>query len=205
MFYFLVGVVEHLEKNLLIMNTNDIGYQIIISEITYQSILSLISKQNDKKIKLYTFMTIKDDVISLYGFWSEEEREMFTKLISVSGIGPKAGMNILSKISHENILAAVTNENIELLSTVPGIGKKTAQRLILELKGKLTKFNLNSFEDRGNFKEENFIEAQEALLNLGYSQTNVNSVLGQLKTKNPNLSTEEIIKTALKLFANKKF
>ena len=205
MLYFLIGEVEHLEKNFVIINANNIGYQAIISKNTCNYILSSISKNNNKKIKLYTFMIIKDEIVSLYGFLSEEEREMFTQLISVSGIGPKAGINILSKISHENILTAISNENIDLLSTVPGIGKKTAQRLILELKGKLTKFNLNNFNDEKNFKGENFIEAEEALLSLGYVQSEINKITAHIKNQNPNLSTEEIIKTALKLFANKKF
>ena len=144
-------------------------------------------------------MTIKDEIIFLYGFLSREELEIFNQLLNVSGIGSKAAMNILANITHENILSAIANENINLLSSVPGIGKKTAQRLILELKDKINKFDLNISADN-----KNFLEAQEALFSLGYSQSDIIKITTQIKNQNQNLSTEEIIKQALKLFAIKK-
>ena len=108
-------------------------------------------------------------------------------------------MNILANITHENILSAIANENINLLSSVPGIGKKTAQRLILELKDKINKLDLNISADN-----KNFLEAQEALFSLGYSQSDIIKITTQVKNQNQNLTTEEIIKQALKLFAIKK-
>lgn len=199
MIYFLIGEVELLEKNFVVINNNNIGYQIKISDATHKKILDLISHDRKKKIKFYTFMTIKDEIIFLYGFLSREELEIFNQLLSVSGIGPKAAMNILANITHENILSAIVNENINLLSSVPGIGKKTAQRLILELKDKINKFDLNISADN-----KNFFEAQEALFSLGYSQSDIIKVTTQIKNQNQNLTTEEIIKQALKLFAIKK-
>ena len=199
MIYFLIGEVELLEKNFVVINNNNIGYQIKISDATHKKILDLISNDRKKKIKFYTFMTIKDEIIFLYGFLSREELEIFNQLLSVSGIGPKAAMNILANITHENILSAIANENINLLSSVPGIGKKTAQRLILELKDKINKLDLNISADN-----KNFFEAQEALFSLGYSQSDIIKVTTQIKNQNQNLSTEEIIKQALKLFAIKK-
>ena len=150
MIYFLIGEVELLEKNFVVINNNNIGYQIKISDATHKKILDLISNDRKKKIKFYTFMTIKDEIIFLYGFLSREELEIFNQLLSVSGIGPKAAMNILANITHENILSAIANENINLLSSVPGIGKKTAQRLILELKDKINKLDLNISADNKN-------------------------------------------------------
>lgn len=199
MIYFLIGEVELLEKNFVVINNNNVGYQIKISDATHKKILDLISNDRKKKIKFYTFMTIKDEIIFLYGFLSREELEIFNQLLSVSGIGPKAAMNILANITHENILSAIANENINLLSSVPGIGKKTAQRLILELKDKINKFDLNISADN-----KNFLEAQEALFSLGYSQSDIIKVTTQIKNQNQNLTTEEIIKQALKLFAIKK-
>ena len=199
MIYFLIGEVELLEKNFVVINNNDIGYQIKISDATHNKILDLISSDRKKKIKFYTFMTIKDEIIFLYGFLSREELEIFNQLLSVSGIGPKAAMNILANITHENILSAIANENINLLSSVPGIGKKTAQRLILELKDKINKLDLNISADN-----KNFFEAQEALFSLGYSQSDIIKITTQVKNQNQNLTTEEIIKQALKLFAIKK-
>lgn len=199
MIYFLIGEVELLEKNFVVINNNNIGYQIKISDATHKKILDLISNDRKKKIKFYTFITIKDEIIFLYGFLSREELEIFNQLLSVSGIGPKAAMNILANITHENILSAIANENINLLSSVPGIGKKTAQRLILELKDKINKLDLNISADN-----KNFLEAQEALFSLGYSQSDIIKVTTQIKNQNQNLTTEEIIKQALKLFAIKK-
>ena len=199
MIYFLIGEVELLEKNFVVINNNNIGYQIKVSDATHKKILDLISNDRKKKIKFYTFMTIKDEIIFLYGFLSREELEIFNQLLSVSGIGPKAAMNILANITHENILSAIANENINLLSSVPGIGKKTAQRLILELKDKINKLDLNISADN-----KNFLEAQEALFSLGYSQSDIIKVTTQIKNQNQNLTTEEIIKQALKLFAIKK-
>ncbi len=199
MIYFLIGEVELLEKNFVVINNNNIGYQIKISDATHNKILDLISSDRKKKIKFYTFMTIKDEIIFLYGFLSREELEIFNQLLSVSGIGPKAAMNILANITHENILSAIANENINLLSSVPGIGKKTAQRLILELKDKINKLDLNISADN-----KNFFEAQEALFSLGYSQSDIIKITTQIKNQNQNLTTEEIIKQALKLFAIKK-
>lgn len=199
MIYFLIGEVELLEKNFVVINNNNIGYQIKISDATHKKILDLISNDRKKKIKFYTFMTIKDEIIFLYGFLSREELEIFNQLLSVSGIGPKAAMNILANITHENILSAIANENINLLSSVPGIGKKTAQRLILELKDKINKLDLNISADN-----KNFLEAQEALFSLGYSQSDIIKITTQVKNQNQNLTTEEIIKQALKLFAIKK-
>ena len=199
MIYFLIGEVDLLEKNFVVINNNNIGYQIKISDATHKKILDLISNDRKKKIKFYTFMTIKDEIIFLYGFLSREELEIFNQLLSVSGIGPKAAMNILANITHENILSAIANENINLLSSVPGIGKKTAQRLILELKDKINKLDLNISADN-----KNFLEAQEALFSLGYSQSDIIKVTTQIKNQNQNLTTEEIIKQALKLFAIKK-
>ena len=199
MIYFLIGEVELLEKNFVVINNNNIGYQIKISDATHKKILDLISNDRKKKIKFYTFMTIKDEIIFLYGFLSREELEIFNQLLSVSGIGPKAAMNILANITHENILSAIANENINLLSSVPGIGQKTAQRLILELKDKINKLDLNISADN-----KNFFESQEALFSLGYSQSDIIKITTQVKNQNQNLTTEEIIKQALKLFAIKK-
>ena len=199
MIYFLIGEVELLEKNFVVINNNNVGYQIKISDATHKKILDLISNDRKKKIKFYTFMTIKDEIIFLYGFLSREELEIFNQLLNVSGIGSKAAMNILANITHENILSAIANENINLLSSVPGIGKKTAQRLILELKDKINKLDLNISADN-----KNFLEAQEALFSLGYSQSDIIKITTQIKNQNQNLSTEEIIKQALKLFAIKK-
>lgn len=199
MIYFLIGEVELLEKNFVVINNHDVGYQIKISDATHKKILDLISNDRKKKIKFYTFMTIKDEIVFLYGFLSREELEIFNQLLSVSGIGPKAAMNILANITHENILSAIVNENINLLSSVPGIGKKTAQRLILELKDKINKLDLNISADN-----KNFLEAQEALFSLGYSQSDIIKITTQIKNQNQNLTTEEIIKQALKLFAMKK-
>ncbi len=137
-------------------------------------------------------MSVKEDSINLYGFCSLAELQTFKKLITVSGIGPKAAMNILANMTQENIYFAIATENIDALSKIPGIGKKTAQRLILELKDKITlPDNLP--------KSDELSDAVEALCSLGYERAQIIKIAMQMQTD--GLDTQQIIKQILKLLA----
>lgn len=185
MISFIIGEVDSIEKNTVILNNNGIGYEIKVADET-----KIIT--SDKKLKLYTFMSVKEDSINLYGFCSLAELQTFKKLITVSGIGPKAAMNILANMTQENIYFAIATENIDSLSKIPGVGKKTAQRLILELKDKITlPDNLP--------KSDELSDAVEALCSLGYERAQIIKIAVQMQTD--GLDAQQIIKQILKLLA----
>lgn len=132
MFSYIVGTIEYKKDNLLILENNGIGYEISISSNTLANLPSL-----NEEIKIYTFMHFKEDGVSIYGFESIEEKDLFMKLISVSGVGPKAAISMLSGIKPTDLIIAIMKEDTRLISNVKGIGKKTAERLVLELKDKV--------------------------------------------------------------------
>lgn len=135
MFSYIVGTIEYKKDNLLILENNGIGYEITVSSNTIANLPSL-----NEEIKIYTFMHFKEDGVSIYGFESIEEKELFMKLISVSGVGPKAAISMLSGIQPTDLIIAIMKEDVKLISNVKGIGKKTAERLVLELKDKVAVF-----------------------------------------------------------------
>ncbi len=169
------GTIEYIQNNYIVVNVNDIGYQIFVTNFTLQKI-SL-----KEKIKLYTFTYVREDTLALYGFLKLAEKEMFELLISISGIGPKAALGILSIAEPKTIQAAILNNDVSILTKVSGIGKKTAERVILELKNKIENI---SIEDSDK-ESKNIIgnaEAVEALQAMGYTSSEAREALSSIPT-----------------------
>ena len=193
MISFLEGIVKLKTNSFIIINVNGIGFKLFMSENSLNQI------DNNQSLKVYTYMRVLQDDISLFGFLNYEELSMFELLISVSGIGAKSAINILSKID-KFALAVITND-INTLKELPGIGAKSAQRIILELKDKIKTEQAESKNEEIINKIKNVEKAQDAidaLQVLGYNRKDIEKVINQIDELD-ELSTEEIIKKGLKL------
>ena len=134
MFYYLNGELTYKDLNTCVIDCQGVGYKLTISQITSESLASYFGK----KVKLYTYLAVREDGIELFGFGSEEERSCFNRLTSVSGVGPKVAMNILSTLPPAKLSIAICTEDIKAIAKSPGIGSKTAARIVLELKDKIS-------------------------------------------------------------------
>ena len=197
MFYYLNGTVAKVEPYLAVVDCGGVGYSCRTTNHT-------ISKLNiGKAAKLYTHLYVREDIFELYGFASESELGCFRMLIGVSGVGPKAALAILSANSPEGLAMAIVSGNEKALTSAPGIGKKIAQRIILELKDKLAKGQLSTVGGGEAFAggvtiipENKASEASAALAVLGYSQSEIAVALKGIDLE--GLSLENVIKQALK-------
>ncbi|MBE6684541.1 MAG: Holliday junction branch migration protein RuvA [Ruminococcaceae bacterium] len=204
MFYYISGKLAYANPNTAVIDAGGVGYKLTISENTYNS-LPPRHTVDAPSAKLFTYMAVREDGIELFGFASETELSSFKMLLSVSGVGPKAAISILSLLTPEKFALAVCTEDRKTISKANGIGPKTAARIILELKDKLLKeTDLNevassSIESASSVKTNSgkLSEAQDALLVLGYSRSEALNVLKSIDTQ--TLELEEIIKKALKL------
>ena len=191
MYSYIKGTVEEIYLDRIVLENNGIGYEINVSSFTAQSV------QKGKDAKIFTKLIVREDDLRLCGFASRKELEMFKLLTSVSKIGPKVGLGILSCATPPQLSAYILSEDIAKLSKCPGVGKKTAERIILELKDKVDKesaeFEATLFNQAPTGLELD--EAVEALLALGYS--NVESKEAVQKFKKDGLKTEDLIKKAL--------
>ena len=191
MYSYIKGTVEEIYLDRIVLENNGIGYEINVSSFTAQSV------QKGKDAKIFTKLIVREDDMSLCGFASRKELEMFKLLTSVSKIGPKVGLGILSCATPPQLSAYILSEDIAKLSKCPGVGKKTAERIILELKDKVDKesaeFEATLFNQAPTGLELD--ESVEALLALGYS--NVESKEAVQKFKKDGLKTEDLIKKAL--------
>ena len=196
MFYYLNGVVAEMEANLAVIDCGGVGYACATTNYT----LSQLKK--GERAKLYTYMNVREDAVDLFGFSSQSELHSFKLLLGVSGVGPKAALAILSTTTPANLAMAVVMGDEKALTAAPGIGKKIAQRIILELKDKLAKEQASFGPDTGgsvpltvlpNDKAE---EAGAALAVLGYSGSEVAAALKGIDID--ILPLEEIIRQALK-------
>ena len=179
MYAYLNGIIKDIESNYIVLDINGIGYLIYVTNPYYYQI--------ENSYKVYTYTHIREDEFSLYGFKSKEELDLFLKLISVKGLGPKMALPILATGSIEGIMDAIDRENILYLKKFPKIGDKVARQIILDLKGKLAKTVTNN-----NVNEE----LTEALLALGYKNNDIKKVVASIDS---NLTIENQIKEALKL------
>lgn len=173
----------------LVVDCNGIGYSVNISLNTYSQI------GNDENIKLYTYLLIKEDSHSLYGFFKKSERSLFKLLISVSGVGASTARMMLSSLSPSEIISAMMSENVQVVQSIKGIGLKTAQRIILELKDKV--LSLNEAGDDSLTLNKQSEEASSALEVLGYSKKQTSKLLTKIISENPGINVESIIKKAL--------
>lgn len=201
MISFIKGYVAETTENSVILETDSIGYEIFMTGPAIEE----TSRMQDK-IKIYTYFHVRDDAMQLYGFLSRDDLEMFRLLLNVNGIGPKAAMGVLAAITADELRFAVLSDDVKTISRAPGIGKKTAQKLILELKDKLKLED--AFEKKLDHQEENLSltdtslrdsrqEAVEALTALGYSSTNALRAVRQVSEETGD-DVEAILKAALK-------
>jgi len=197
MFAYIKGSLEVKSINYVVVENNGIGYKIYMSSKSIGTVGGI-----GDKVKVHTHYHVREDDISLYGFNTEEELRMFEILISVSGVGVKSALTMLSDITPTSFAIAVINDDVTRLTKVPGVGKKTAQRLILELKDKLKSQDITCGEiEVQECKIDNTInnDAVTALQVLGYCKKEAETALEKISVK--GLSIEEIIKEALKILS----
>lgn len=196
MYYYIKGTLMHKGDNYIVVDASGIGYRIFTS-------LECIEKSphTGSDVTVYTYLNVREDAMELYGFYSEEERAMFLMLISVSGVGPKAGLALLSVASPQKLAAAIVMGDEKLLTKASGVGPKAAKRVILELKDKIDTDTLGIDGDDGvtlsddtEIIADSRAEAMSALVVLGYSANDAKNVLMKLDA---TLTTEELIKKAL--------
>ncbi|MBQ7824388.1 MAG: Holliday junction branch migration protein RuvA [Bacteroidaceae bacterium] len=193
MIEYISGKIEELTPAAAVIESNGIGYWVNISLNTYSS-LSL-----GKSVKMYIYEAIREDAYILYGFTEKRERELFLLLISVSGVGPNTARMILSSLTPAELEQTIVSENVHLLKAVKGIGAKTAQRIIIDLKDKI-KTSVATDNISGIASEESQSdEALAALQMLGFTQAASYKAIQKIVKENPTAKVEDIIKAALKI------
>jgi Holliday junction DNA helicase RuvA len=197
MFYYLDGTVAEVLPYLAVIDCGGVGYACKTTNYTLGSL------KKGQRGKLYTYLNVGEDVFDLYGFATQSELNSFKMLISVSGVGPKAALAILSSTTPESLAMAIVTEDAKTLTAAPGIGKKIAQRIILELKDKMAKESAGGLDFSGGPSTVNVpaftnkaTEAAQALAVLGYSSQEVAIAMKGVDVE--NLSLEEIIRQSLK-------
>lgn len=197
MYYYLSGTVAHMEPYLAVIDCGGVGYACRTTSYTLSQI-----KKGDKAT-LYTYLSVREDAMDLYGFFSQEERKLFQQLIAVSGVGPKAALAILSSTTPANLAMSIITGDEKALTAAQGVGKKIAQRVILELKDKLAKGQTVSLSGESVagpavtiIPQNKLSEAAAALAVLGYSQAEINVALKGIDID--SLPLEQVIRLALK-------
>ena len=198
MFYYLNGTITLLDANLAVVDCGGVGYACHTTNYT------LARLQLGKPAKLFTYCNIKEDAFDIFGFSTREELNCFEQLLGVTGVGPKAALAILSVVSPEQLTLAVMTQDDKTITMAQGVGKKLAQRIILELKDKLgaSQLELNTAEFSGSgapVRGSRAAEATAALVGLGYSQTEAAAALKGIDIE--NLSIEDVIRRALRAAA----
>ena len=201
MFYYLNGTLAVLETPIAVLDCGGVGYQLTVSNVT----AALLGDKIGKPTKLLTHLAVREDGVELFGFISREERESFMKLTSVSGIGPKAAMSILSTMTPDDLALAIASEDTKAIARAPGIGAKTAARVVLELKDKITKDMMSASPQSFGMAPVSMpmggalTDATEALMALGYDKNTVLSALKGVDTKGADAGA--LIRLALKKLA----
>lgn len=206
MIAYVQGILENLEIDKAVIDVGGIGYEVNISASTCDRMPGL-----GDNVKLYTYMNVKEDEMSLFGFLTRDEIRMFRMLITVSGIGPKGALSILSVFDTDDLRFAILAGDVKTISKAPGIGKKTAERLVLELRDKISNADITGTEGIGQAAgsvstgkasgedASSRDEAVEALAALGYNATDaMKAVRKVLSASDEKLDTEAILKLALK-------
>ena len=196
---YLRGTVAFLHTDTCLLDVNGVGYRVYISDATRRDLAK------GKEAQLFTYLSVREDALQLYGFRTEQEYDMFLALIGISGIGPKVALGILSSITISRLAAAITNQQTSVLTKLPGIGKKSAERLILELKDKLSfagaqdeQLTLTSDVPVG---DDILSQTSAALESLGYTSGEIAAVLPKLSGMT---DVQAALKQALKLLARTK-
>ena len=192
MYEYLNGELAHILPTAIVVDVHGVGYQVVFAN-PYRLQDSL-----KKQIKVLVQQVVREDSITLYGFISSEERELFQRLMSVSGIGPKSAMSILANDDTEGFVNAVESGNVTYLTKFPGVGKKTAQQIILDLKGKFEAVPEETTKAVVSTNQATLEEAKEALLGLGYSAKEITKIWKSLEAAAPS-TTQKALKVAFKL------
>jgi len=193
---YISGILKYITQEYIIVDNKGIGYNIWVSPKT----ISLLPRIGDE-VCIYTYMSVSENGIGLYGFYSMEELELFNSLIGVSGVGPKGALGILGVLSPSELIMAVLTDDIKALSSAPGVGKKTAQRLVLELKDKLDAsqaVNTDNFEvNTHNLQSGEKDEAIEALVALGFSKAEAMKAVNAVYIE--DMTAEKAVSLALRV------
>jgi len=198
MYAYLNGIVAEKGQNSLVLDVNGVGYLLSVSMNTLQE-----TPPAGEKMKVYTSLSVREDAMELFGFASREEREMFLRLLSVSGIGPKVALSILGAMPLRDLTLAIVTGDVTSLSRAPGVGKKTAQRLALELKDKVEQSDLDYVPANGGVytpvQEDAAQEALAALQALGYTAAEAAKAVSQVRGQSD--SANELVRLALRNMA----
>ena len=199
MFAYIKGCLEVKTREYVVIDINGLGYKIFMSESSIDTLGNI-----GDIIKIHTFVRVKEDDISIFGFKAQDELRMFELLLSVGGVGAKTALVVLSNIEPSAFAYAVISEDVKILTQIPGIGPKSAKRIILELKDKLKSDSISVDINESNLitsqnDNNNIVEAISALQVLGYSKKDIDSVLNKFDVS--DLSIEDIIKTCLSFLA----
>ena len=179
----------------VLIDVNGVGYEVNVSLNTLVSLPEI-----GANLALLTHFVVREDAQTLYGFISSRERELFRALIKVNGVGPKMALGILSGMTVDEFSTAVFSEDIGLLVKLPGVGKKTAERLVIEMRDIIDSVGLTSAIDSSNENKDARLEAEGALISLGYKQQDVSKIMSKLDLKSVS-TAEDIIRLALKSIA----
>ncbi len=178
MIYFLRGVIHQVDNDSVVIDVNDVGYQVLVSHV--------VNYEVGQKVLLYTYNVVREDENYLIGFSDVEERNVFLSLIKVKGLGPKTVIGALSATTPQDVINAISSNNVAFLKKLPGLGAKAAGQIILDLKGELT-------GSKGNPKQ--YEEVYDALKSLGFKGAAIDRVLATINE--PNATTEDVLRIAL--------
>ena len=192
MISFIKGKNIEISPTKLIVDVNGVGYEILISLRTYSKI------KNIDKVNIFTHLNVKEDSHTLYGFYNKKEKKTFLDLISISGVGPSTAIVILSSLSASELKKAIIESDVNKIKSVKGIGLKTAERIILELKDKISKQDIEDIKFVQSFDNTIRNEALSALSSLGISKNVVERHIDNILEKNINITLEELIREVLK-------
>ena len=204
MIAFLSGKLLEKEANLVIVDVGGVGYEVIIPLSTFYDLGEV---GDDVSLRIYTY--VREDALQLFGFKTVRERELFLLLISVSGIGPKSAVTALSGMSADEIIGAIRQNNLARLNSIPGVGRKTAERLVIELRDKIAKLSATSAEEmkaEGKTSvqvsgEDVYEDAISALVNLGYHSSAAEKALKQAMQEGTEMSVQKLLRRSLQLLA----
>ena len=191
---YIKGRIAELNPAYVVIDNHGIGYMMNISLSTYDAL-----NKGEQEAMLYVYEAIREDAHLLYGFATKREREAFLLLISVSGVGPNIARMVLSSMSVDEFSQAIAGNNVAMLKSVKGVGGKTAQRIIVDLKDKIKPTGDTLLEHTGSVTSEVFDEALADLVMLGFTQQASQKALKSLLTSHPSLTVEQAIKQALKM------
>ncbi len=196
MIAYITGKIINKEANSVILENNGIGYEILIPLSTFYEL-----PDYSENVSLYVYPYLREDTLTLFGFSSILEKRLFAMLISVAGIGPRLAINILSGIGPKELLSAISNEDIDRLRKIPGVGSKTAKRIVLELKEKISSVLPETKVDPA--KKSIFEDAVSALVNLGYPVEEAKKVVKEASSDGNDVGLEELIKKSLRIIAKR--